>query len=291
MSSQPGKCYTDVGDTRIAYIEQGIGSPLVFLHGNPTSSYLWRNVMPMLAPYARCIAIDLPGMGDSGKLATGPDSYRFKDHAKVLDAFLLKIGATHDVSFVLHDWGSALGFDWARRHPEAVKGLAYMEGFVTPLQWTDWPESIRGLFGQLRSKQGEELILEKNFFIEKILPGSIIRRLSEEEMEEYRRPFLQAGEDRRPMLSWPRELPLDGEPADVVGIVNAYASWLATTDIPKLFVNADPGAILIGRQRDFCRRFKNQTEVTVPGIHFIQEDSAVEIATALRSWYVNKVKQ
>lgn len=291
MSSQPGKCYTDVGDTRIAYVEQGIGSPLVFIHGNPTSSYLWRNVMPMLAPYARCIAIDLPGMGDSGKLTNGPNSYRFKDHSKVLEAFLLKIGATHDVSFVLHDWGSALGFDWARRHPEAVKGLAYMEGFVTPLQWTDWPESIRGLFGQLRSKQGEELILEKNFFIEKILPGSIIRQLSEEEMEEYRRPFLQAGEDRRPMLSWPRELPLEGEPVDVVGIVNAYASWLATTDIPKLFVNADPGAILIGRQRDFCRGFKNQTEVTVPGIHFIQEDSAVEIAAALRSWYVNKVKQ
>jgi haloalkane dehalogenase len=147
------------------------------------------------------------------------------------------------------------------------------------------------LFGQLRSKQGEEIILEKNFFIEKILPGSIMRQLSEAEMAEYRRPFLQAGEDRRPMLSWPRELPLDGEPADVVGIVNAYAAWLATTDIPKLFVNADPGAILIGRQRDFCRGFKNQTEVTVPGIHFIQEDSAVEIATALRSWYVNKVKQ
>jgi haloalkane dehalogenase len=283
------KQFVDIAGTRMAYVDEGQGDPIVFLHGNPTSSYLWRNIWPTLTPYARCIAPDLAGMGDSAKLTGGPGSYRFAEHAALLDQLLSTIGADKRVTLVVHDWGSALGFDWAVRHQQAVRGLAYMEAFVTPLNWSDWPESIRGLFADLRSPEGDALILERNFFVEKILPGSVIRELDESEMREYRRPFLNRGEDRRPTLSWPRELPLDGEPADVVQRISDYADWLAQTPVPKLFINAEPGAVLVGRQREFCRRFKNQQEITVAGIHFIQEDSPLAIASALKDWYTKKL--
>ncbi len=286
MSQLPEKRYVEVGGTRIAYVECGTGDPIVFQHGNPTSSFLWRNILPALAPYGRCIAMDLPGMGDSEKLSgSGPGSYRFSDHAASFEGFLDAMGITQNVTLVLHDWGSALGFDWARRNPDAIKGLAYMEAIVMPLSWEDWPEAIRSLFKDLRSPAGDNLILERNFFVEKILPGSIIRELQAEEMVEYRRPFLSSGEDRRPTLSWPRELPIDDQPADVVALVANYAEWLSQSNTPKLFINAEPGAILVGRQREFCRGFLNQTETTVAGIHFIQEDSPSEIATALVEWY------
>ena len=286
MKPFPNKRYIEIGGKRIAYVECGSGEPIVFQHGNPTSSFLWRNILPALAPYGRCIAMDLPGMGDSEKLiSNGSESYRFRDHAAYFDSFLKAMGVAQNVTLVLHDWGSALGFDWARRNPQAIKALAYMEAIVTPLGWEDWPEAIRNLFKEIRSPVGENLILERNFFIEKILPGSIIRQLNTEEMAEYRRPFLRSGEDRRPTLSWPRELPIDGKPADVVAVVTNYAQWLSASKIPKLFINAEPGAILIGRQREFCRSFPNQSEITVPGIHFIQEDSPNEIATALIEWY------
>lgn len=269
----------------MAYVELGAGDPIVFLHGNPTSSYLWRNVMPHLADQGRCLAPDLIGMGDSEKLPeSGPGRYRFVEHRDYLDGFLEAVGVRERVTLVLHDWGSALGFDWAARHPSAVRGLAYMEAIVQPVTWAEWPEAARGIFEALRSPAGEEMILEKNLFVEAILPGSIARPLAPEEMEVYRRPFREPGEARRPTLTWPREIPIDGEPADVAAIVTAYGQWLASSPVPKLFVNAEPGAILIGKQREFCRTWPNQTEVTVQGIHFVQEDSPDDIGAAVAAW-------
>jgi haloalkane dehalogenase len=269
----------------MSYVEMGEGAPIIFQHGNPTSSYLWRNVMPHLQDQGRCIAIDLIGMGDSDKL-DNPDasSYTFVQHREYLDGALEALGIESDVTLVIHDWGSALGFDWANRHRDAVKGIAYMEGIVRPVSWDEWPEAARGVFQGFRSSAGEEMVLDKNTFVERVLPGSILRDLSEQEMAVYRRPFQNSGEDRRPTLTWPRQIPIDGTPADVVEIVQAYADWLTEADLPKLFVNAEPGAILIGAQREFCRSWPNQTEVTVSGNHFLQEDSPHEIGKAIAVW-------
>ena len=284
-TQEPQKKTVKVLGKRMAYVEAGSGDPIVFQHGNPTSSYLWRNVIPHLADQGRCIAVDLIGMGDSDKLDDpGPDSYRYVEHRKYLFAAWDALGVHDRVTFVIHDWGSALGFDWARQNPDAVLGIAYMEGIVRPVTWDEWPEAARGVFQGFRSPAGESMVLEKNVFVERVLPGSILRRLSEEEMNVYRRPFAEAGEDRRPTLTWPRQIPIDGEPADVHEIVAGYAEWLAQSDVPKLFVNADPGAILIGPQREFCRSFPNQHEVTVAGNHFLQEDSPHEIGKAIADW-------
>ena len=266
----------------LCYVEAGTGDPVVFLHGNPTSSYLWRKIIPHVGHLGRCIAPDLLGMGDSDKLdESGPDAYGFAEHREHLDGLLEAIGIESNAVFVVHDWGSALGFDWARRHPTAVQGLAYMEALVRPVTWDEWPQAARQVFQGFRSPAGEDMVLERNLFVERVLPGSILRELSEEEMAEYRRPYLAAGEDRRPTLSWPRQIPIDGEPADVVEIVEAYAAWLSTSDVPKLFINAEPGAILTGAQREFCRGWPNQEEITVTGSHFIQEDSPDAIGEAL----------
>jgi haloalkane dehalogenase len=270
-------------DTEMAYVDVGQGDPIVFLHGNPTSSYLWRNLIPHLENSARCLAPDLIGMGSSGKSIDG--SYRFVDHSRHLDAWLDSVELTGKVTLVIHDWGSALGFHWAKRHPDRIKGIAYMEAIVQPLTWETWPDQARGIFQGMRSSAGEEMVLQKNVFVERILPGSILRGLTEEELTVYRRPYLEAGESRRPTLTWPREIPVDGEPADVVEIVASYAQWLSSSQVPKLFVNADPGAILTGEQREFCRTWPNQTEVTVKGAHFIQEDSPDEIGAAIAQWY------
>ena len=279
------KEFITVNGKRMAYVEMGSGPPIVFQHGNPTSSYLWRNVMPALAPLGRCIAVDLIGMGDSAKLDDpGPDRYGYFEHRDYLFAAWEQLGIGGDVTLVLHDWGSALGFDWARQHPGRVRGIAYMEAIVCPVSWDDWPEEARGIFQGFRSPAGEELVLEKNLFVERVLPGSVLRRLSEREMAAYRRPFAAPGEDRRPTLSWPRQIPVDGEPANVATVVADYGKWLLGSPVPKLFINADPGAILTGRPRDFCRAFPNQAEVTVRGSHFIQEDSPAEIAAAIGTW-------
>ncbi len=272
--------------SEIAYVEAGEGDPILFLHGNPTSSYLWRNVIPHVAGMGRCIAPDLIGMGDSDKVP-GLE-YRFVDHRRYLDAFLDSIGIEENVTLVVHDWGSALGFDWANRHRGAVAGIAYMEAIVRPVSWDDWPERSRPIFQAMRSTSGEVIVLEKNVFVERILPSSIIRELSDEEMDEYRRPFRNPGEDRRPTLTWPREIPIDGDPEDVAAIIEDYARWLSTSDVPKLFVDADPGAILVGSQREYCRGWPNQTEVRVTGTHFIQEDSPDEIGVALGRWIENR---
>ncbi len=283
-SEHPKKTIT-VNDKRMAYVEMGQGEPIVFLHGNPTSSYLWRNIMPHLKDQGRCIAPDLIGMGDSQKLEnSGANSYRFVEHREYLDGFFDAMELTSNVTLVVHDWGSALGFDWARRHPETVRGIAYMEAIVRPINWDEFNADARPVFEGFRSPAGEKMVLENNIFVERVLPGSILRKMTDEEMSVYRRPFSNSGEDRRPTLTWPRQIPLDGEPADVNQIVGDYADWMTTNEIPKLFVDADPGAILIGPLREFCRTWKNQTEVCVKGSHFIQEDSPDEIGGAIGEW-------
>jgi len=269
----------------MAYVDVGDGNPIVFLHGNPTSSYLWRNVIPHLSDAYRCIAPDLIGMGDSGKLPdSGPDSYRFVEHRVYLDGLLDSLDLGDQVTFVVHDWGSGLGFDWANRNRSRVKGIAYMEAIVQPASWAVWPEEARPIFQAMRGDGGEKIILEKNIFVENILPASIIRDVTDAEMDEYRRPYLEAGESRRPTLTWPRQIPIDGSPADVHEIVSSYSEWMTDNAMPKLFINADPGSILRGEPRRFCRTWKNQTEVTVVGSHFIQEDSPDEIGAAIREW-------
>ncbi len=285
VEEHPKKKVTVMGKT-MAYVEMGEGDPIVFQHGNPTSSYLWRNIMPHLADQGRCIALDLIGMGDSDKLEdSGPDRYTLLEHREYFDAALEQLGIENNVTFVIHDWGSALGFDWARRHPDQVRGIAYMEAIVRPVaSWDNWPEAARRVFQGFRSPAGEDMVLEKNVFVERVLPGSVLRELSEEEMAVYRRPFLQAGEDRRPTLTWPRQIPIAGEPAEVVQLVQDYADWLSESDVPKLFINAEPGAILIGAQREFCRAWPAQKEVTVPGNHFLQEDSPDEIGQSISGW-------
>lgn len=280
------KQYQDVHGKRIAYVEEGEGDPIVLLHGNPTSSYLWRNVIPELAGRGRIIAPDLIGQGDSEKLpvSDGPERYTFFSAYKYLDGLLKAIGADSKVTLVLHDWGTALGFYWAQQHPGAVRAIAYMEGIVCPVSWDDWPESARGIFQGFRSAKGEDLILQRNMFIDAVLPSSVIRELGEEEMRHYRAPFMTP-HDRQPTLNWPRLLPISGEPPEMVELVTSYGQWLASEqELPKLFINAEPGSILVGRQREFCRSWPNQSEITVRGMHFIQEDSPVEIGQGVAHW-------
>jgi haloalkane dehalogenase len=273
----------------MSYVKEGSGDPIVLLHGNPTSSYLWRNIIPHLSKLGRCVAPDLIGMGDSDKLKnSGPDSYSFIEHRKYLNALLEEIGVTEKVVFVIHDWGSALGFDWAYRHPKKVKGIVYMEAILFHYDWSDWPEDARKIFQGFRSPAGEEMILEKNYFVDLVLPNSVIRELTPFEMDVYRRPFLDPGENRRPTLTWPRQIPIEGEPKEVVEIVTAYSEWLSKSDIPKLFINAQPGSILVGRARDFCRTWPNQEETTVKGKHFIQEDSPDEIGQSIAK-FIRKI--
>jgi haloalkane dehalogenase len=283
-ASPLSKQYKTVNGKQMAYHEVGQGDPVVFLHGNPTSSYLWRNIIPHLSGSARCIAPDLIGQGDSDKLDdTGPDSYRFVEHREYLDGLLDQLDLGDHVTLVVHDWGSALGFDWANRHRDRVAGIAYMEAIVRPISWDEFPGDASGIFQGFRSPAGEDMVIGKNLFVEAVLPGSIIRDLTDEEMTEYRRPFLEP-EHRRPTLTWPRQIPIDGEPADVVDIVQSYADWLENSDLPKLLVNADPGALLHGAALDYCRGWANQTEVTVAGTHFLQEDSPDEIGRAIADW-------
>jgi haloalkane dehalogenase len=285
-TSSVSKQRVEVLGRTMAYVEVGTGDPIVLLHGNPTSSYLWRNVIPHLSGLGRCIAPDLIGMGDSDKLPdSGPSAYTFVEHRRFVDALLDRLDARTRVTLVIHDWGSALGFDWANRHRDAIKGIAYMEAIVRPLTWAEFPAEARSVFEALRSPAGETMVLERNVFVERILPSLILRQLSDDEMAEYRRPFAEPGEGRRPTLTWPRQIPLDGEPPDVDAIVRSYAEWLESSRVPKLFVKGEPGLILSdGGAVDFCRRWPAQTEVTVSGIHFVQEDSPDVIGQAIADW-------
>jgi len=266
-------------DTEISYVDEG--------HGNPTSSYLWRNIIPYALECGRCLAPDLVGMGQSGK--SPAQAYRFLDHARYLDAWFDALHLYSNIVLVLHDWGSALGFYRAFRHRDQVQAIVYMEAIVQPRRWEDFPNGRDAMFRDLRSEQGEHMVLDENFFVEVVIPKSIIRKLSDEEMTAYRAPFRDR-EARLPTLVWPRELPIEGAPADVVKIVESYGEWLAGNDLPKLFINADPGAQVVGRIRDFCRGLPNQREVTVPGIHFIQEDSPDQIGAAIRE-FVGSLRQ
>jgi haloalkane dehalogenase len=294
LSPEPyaAKKFADIKGCRMAYIDEGAGSDpaIVFQHGNPTSSYLWRNIMPHCAGLGRLVACDLIGMGDSDKLApSGADRYTYAEQRDYLFALWDHLSLGDRIVLVIHDWGSALGFEWARRHPERVAGIAYMEAIVTPVTWADWPENARRVFQGFRSPAGEDMVLAKNTFVERVLPGSILRKLADEEMAEYRRPFATSGEDRRPTLTWPRQIPIEGEPVDVVAVVEDYSRWLAASPVPKLFINADPGSILVGRQREVCRAWPNQSEVTVKGLHFVQEDSPDEIGRAVAD-FVRRVR-
>ncbi|WP_329005574.1 haloalkane dehalogenase [Kribbella sp. NBC_00709] len=271
----------DIG-TRIAYREAGTGRPVVFLHGNPTSSYLWRDVLGPVSEIAHCVAPDLAGMGSSGPSPSG--GYRFTDHRRYVDGFLEALGLTDDVILVGHDWGGVLATDWARRHPDAVHGLAYLETLVAPVTWDSPNAPAPALFRRLRGPEGEELVLEQNVFVETVLPSGILRELTDDELAPYRAPYAESGESRLPMLTWAREIPIDGTPADVHDIVAANAEWMAASRVPKLFINGDPGALLTGPLREQCRRWPNQQEVTVPGLHFLPEDSAGAIAAALLDW-------
>ena len=280
------KHFQEVDGKRIAYLDEGEGDPIVLLHGNPTSSYLWRNVVPELTGKGRVIVPDLIGQGDSEKLpaSEGPGRYTFLVAYQYLDGLLAALGVTERVTLVIHDWGSALGFYWAQQHPDSLRGIAYMEGIVRPVEWEEWPEAARGIFQGFRSEKGEDLVLERNMFIEGVLPSAIIRDLTEEEMDRYRAPF-STPDDRQPTLNWPRQIPISGEPPEMVELVAGYGAWLETTNnLPKLFINAEPGSILTGKQREYCRSWPNQREVTVKGAHFVQEDSPVEIGQAVAAW-------
>lgn len=282
------KHFIEIDGLSMAYIDtapEDASTPVVFLHGNPTSSYLWRNVIPHVEDLSRCIAPDLIGFGDSAKLPdSAPESYGLVENQHYIDELFSQLGLEDGVILVLHDWGSGLGFDWARRHPEAVRGIAYMEANVAPRSWSQLSEGGRDIFERLRTSEGEQLALEENFFIERGLPGGVIRSLSEDEMAEYRRPFLEPGEGRRPTLTWPREIPFDGEPIEVHDIVSAYSTWLSQSDVPKLLINVTEGDTLSGELLEFARTWHNQREVTVNGGHFAQEDSPDDIGRAIASW-------
>ncbi|MEP5567499.1 MAG: haloalkane dehalogenase [Halioglobus sp.] len=282
------KSFATIHGKKIAYVDIGSGDPIVLLHGNPTSSFLWRNVIPELEGSGRVIVPDLIGQGDSDKLpaSEGADRYSFEVAYHYLAGLLEELGIEQKVTLVLHDWGSGLGFHWAKNNPGSIRGVAYMEAIVCPLSWDDWPEGARGIFKGFRSEKGEDLVLERNMFVEAVLPTSVIRNLTEAEMTAYRAPFTTP-EERQPTLNWPRQIPIDGEPAHMVDLVNAYGDFMAGSDIPKLFINADPGSILTGPAREFCRTWPNQQEVTVSGLHFIQEDSPVEIGQAVAHWLEN----
>lgn len=285
------KKFVTVEGRKMAYIEMGSGNPIVFQHGNPTSSYLWRNILPKLSTFGRCIALDLIGMGDSDKLPdSGPTRYTLAEHRRFFDGALAALGVREHVTLVIHDWGSSLGFDWCRRHPGAVEGVCYMEGIVKRLTWEEFPAAATEIFHVFRSPAGEEAVLQNNVFVEAVLPGAILRKLTDEEMNAYRAPFLNPGEDRRPMLTWPRQIPLADEPVEVCENVDAYGAYMKDAPFPKLMIAGDPGMIMNGSPGTFARTWKNQEIVTVPGLHFLQEDSPDEIAAAITAW-LTKIRQ
>jgi haloalkane dehalogenase len=273
-------------DTEISYVDVGDGEPVVFLHGNPTWSYQWRNIIPYISPVRRCLAPDLLGMGWSGKSPS--KAYRFIDQARYMDAWFEALQLTANVTLVLHDWGAAIGFYRARRHPEQIKAIAYYEAVAHPRRWDDFSGGRDRQFHLLRSPEGERLVLDENMFVEVVLPRGILRKLTDDEMEAYRAPYRDR-ERRLPTLIWPREVPIEGEPADVVAIVDENARWLAASDrLPKLFIKGDPGAIHTGRLLELVRAFPNQREVTVKGLHHLQDDSPDEIGAALRAFVLGK---
>lgn len=272
----------DVLDSSMAHIDTGGDGPVVvFLHGNPTTSYLWRNVLPHVEAVARCVAPDLPGFGRSGAMPSG--SYRYPDYIRYLDAWFEAVLPTESVTLVVHDWGAALGFDWARRHPDRVDAICYGEAMVQPRRITDLPEAYRERFIYMRSEAGFAEAVSQNYFINSVFANGIIRDLTEPEFDEYARRFTTP-EAIVPTVRFPCEIAFDGEPADNAQIIQAYADWLSASPAPKLFINTTEGHALVGRNVEFCRTWKNQTEVTVVGRHYYQEDSPHEVGRAIAAW-------
>ena len=279
------KNYKEILGKQMAYLDSGEGQSIVFLHGNPASSFLWRNITPSVEGLGRIVVPDLIGMGDSEKLEgkNNPD-YQYHGQYKYLSTLLDSLDLGNEINLVIHDWGSAMGFQYARENPDRIKSITFMEAIVMPLTWDQWPENARNIFQLMRSEAGEEIVLEKNVFVERILLNDSADGFSDEEKEEYIRPFKNAGEDRRPTLTWPRQIPVDGEPQVVIDEVTKNGEFHRESDIPKLFINADPGSILVGDQREFVRSWKNLKETTVKGNHFIQEHSPKEIGEALKEF-------
>ena len=280
------KRFVDVKGARMAYVDEGEGPVVLFIHGNPTSSYLWRNIIPYVSDNHRAVAVDLIGMGDSAK----PDiDYRFETHAAYLDAFIETL-ELKDVTLVIHDWGSALGMRYARLNPGKVRALAFMEAIVPPGMPAPNYEAMGQageVFRQMRTPGvGEEMVLQNNFFVEVILPDiGVVRTLSDEEMAEYRRPF-PTPESRKPTLVWPRQIPIGGEPADTTAAVLANGEWLMASDLPKLYFASAPGALNPPPVAEFFKaNLKNLTAVDLgPGAHFLQEDHPHAIGRALSDW-------
>ena len=279
------KNYKEILGKQMAYLDSGEGQSIVFLHGNPASSFLWRNITPAVKSLGRIVVPDLIGMGDSDKLE-GEDNPDYKYHGqyKYLSALLDSLDLGNEINLVIHDWGSAMGFQYARENPGRIKSITFMEAIVMPLTWDQWPENARNIFQLMRSEAGEEIVLEKNVFVERILLNDSANGFSDEEKAEYVRPFKNPGEDRRPTLTWPRQIPVDGSPQAVIDEVTKNGDFHKNSDIPKLFINADPGSILVGDQREFVRSWQNLREVTVKGNHFIQEHSPKEIGDALKKF-------
>ena len=279
------KNYKEILGKQMAYLDSGEGQSIVFLHGNPASSFLWRNITPAVKDLGRIIVPDLIGMGDSEKLEgiDNPD-YKYHGQYKYLSALLDSLDLGGEINLVIHDWGSAMGFQYARENPDRIKSITFMEAIVMPLTWDQWPENARNIFQLMRSEAGEEIVLEKNVFVERILLNDSANGFSDDEKAEYIRPFKNPGEDRRPTLTWPRQIPIDGSPKAVIDEVTKNGEFHKNSGIPKLFINADPGSILVGDQREFVRSWNNLKEVTVKGNHFIQEHSPKEIGDALKNF-------
>ena len=279
------KKYKEILGKQMAYLDEGSGQSIVFLHGNPASSFLWRNITPFVKDLGRVVVPDLIGMGDSEKLdgIDNPD-YKYHGQYKYLSTLLDSLDLGNEINLVIHDWGSAMGFQYARENPDRIKSISFMEAIVMPLTWNNWPENARNIFQLMRSEVGEEIVLEKNIFVEKILLNDSANGFSEDERAEYIRPFQNSGEDRRPTLTWPRQIPVDGEPQEVIDEVIKNGEFHKNSNTPKLFINADPGSILVGDQREFVRSWKNLQEVTVKGNHFIQEHSPNEIGAAIKDF-------
>ena len=279
------KKYKEILGKQMAYLDEGSGQSIVFLHGNPASSFLWRNITPFVKDLGRVVVPDLIGMGDSEKLEgiDNPD-YQYHGQYKYLSSLLDELDLGEEINLVIHDWGSAMGFHYARENANKIKSITFMEAIVMPLTWDQWPENARNIFQLMRSDAGEEIVLEKNIFVEKILLNDSADGFTDEEKAEYIRPFKNAGEDRRPTLTWPRQIPVDGSPQAVIDEVIKNGEFHKDSNIPKLFINADPGSILVGEQREFVRSWKNLQEVTVKGNHFIQEHSPNEIGTAIKDF-------
>jgi len=276
--------FLEVLDSKIHYLDQGEGTPFLFLHGNPTSNYLWRNIIPHVVPLGRIVAPDLIGMGKSGK----PDiDYTFADHYRYMDAFIKEL-ELQNVILVIHDWGSALGFNYAMQNPDNVKGIVFMEALYQPSSWKNFPSSAYLIFKLFRNPiMGKLMIMNRNFFVEKVLPKFTVRQLTKEEMDHYRQPYPDK-KSRKPLYVWPNQIPIDGKPRETYDVVTQYNKFLQESEIPKLLLWAKPGAIITEQAVEWIKsHFKNLEDNYIgKSLHYVQEDQPDAIGKAIKSWYI-----